>query len=460
MNNFEKDIRKNVINQLDNASSVVVSTAVTSIGHSIKSRFVNDDLDLFLVISRESITAAHLNFNHLVNVCICDDETDSGSVSLSGEISKINDDEEIHRILEKWNGKYPDHPISGELNDKLVVKVLPRRIDIQHDEREDSLVLSVENELIRRFVSTILLKLKLISAILRVPFFTASIAPVILGASIAFHQRGMLNWWTFLLTLIGSITAHAAANVINDYYDHCSGNDEMNIYHNAFSGGSRMIQNKIITPEKTYFIAVFLFVITILIGLYLNSVTNGNIILYIGIIGVILGFTYSASPLKLSYRGIGEMAIVVSFGPLIVVGAYYVQVQSLDLMPLLASIPNGILVGLILLINEFQDMTADQAAGKNTIVVQLKKKKRSLLIYKISLSSVFIWLLGCTIAGIFPLWTLITLIAIPMIKKAFCIASAHYEKIWELLPANALTIGIHLMTTLLFALAFILDVFI
>jgi len=109
--------------------------------------------------------------------------------------------------------------------------------------------------------------------ILRAPFFTASIAPVILGAAVAYHQQTSINWRYFFLTLIGAIIAHAAANVINDYYDHRSGNDEANIHYNTFSGGSRMIQNKIITPGFTYFIAVCLFLITIVIGLYLNSVT-------------------------------------------------------------------------------------------------------------------------------------------------------------------------------------------
>jgi len=218
-----------------------------------------------------------------------------------------------------------------------------------------------------------------------------------------------------------------------------------------------MIQNKIITPGFTYFIAVCLFLITIVIGLYLNSVTMGNVILYIGLAGVFLAFTYSATPLKLSYRGIGELAIVGSYGPLIVMGTYYVQVQSLDILPLLASIPNGILVGLILFINEFQDMQADGYVGKNTLVVKMKFKRRSLAIYKSSLILVFLWLTGFTVLKIFPVWTLLTLLTLPIVFRMFGIASKNYNKIDELLPVNALTIALHLIITLLFSVGFIVD---
>jgi len=181
------------------------------------------------------------------------------------------------------------------------------------------------------------------------------------------------------------------------------------------------------------------------------------VILYIGLAGVFLAFTYSATPLKLSYRGIGELAIVGSYGPLIVMGTYYVQVQSLDILPLLASIPNGILVGLILFINEFQDMQADGYVGKNTLVVKMKEKHRSLAIYKSSLILVFLWLTGFTVLKIFPVWTLLTLLTLPIVFRMFGIASKNYNKIDELLPVNALTIALHLIITLLFSVGFIVD---
>ncbi|MDO9548971.1 MAG: 1,4-dihydroxy-2-naphthoate octaprenyltransferase, partial [Candidatus Marinimicrobia bacterium] len=444
--------QENVKTLIDDSTEFYLSSNVTSISHSIKTGYVNDDFDLYVFIRPGSVTAAHLNFNPYVNALFPSKKTSEvKDISVNAYAVPINNTVQIDTIVERWNKKYSQEDHTG----KELYKLMPLSIEYA-DKPSGEVVDRLEfpqNQpgLITRFLKNIAAKLQLWVGILRAPFFTASIAPVILGAAVAYHQQSAIHWSTLFLTLIGAIIAQAAANVINDYYDHRSGNDEVNIHHNTFSGGSRMIQNKIITPGMTYFIAVCLFLITIVIGLYLNFVTAGNVILYIGMAGLFLAFTYSATPLKLSYRGIGELAIVGSFGPLIVMGTYYVQVQSLDILPLLASIPNGILVGLILFINEFQDMQADGSVGKNTLVVKMKVKQRSLAVYKILLIFVFLWLAGFTVLNIFPVWTLLTMLALPLVFRAFAIASKNYDKINELLPVNALTIAMHLIITLLFA---------
>jgi len=449
---------------IDGSAEFYLSSNVTSISHSIKTGYVNDGFDLYVLLKPDSVTAAHLNFNPYVNALFPSKKTsEENDISLNAYAVQVNDAVQAGNIIERWNKKYSQDDRYPDETEKVLYKLMP--LSIEYTENLNMGVLDriefPRNQpgLIPRFLNRLAAKLQLWVGILRAPFFTASIAPVILGAAVAYHQQSAIHWSTLFLTLIGAIIAHAAANVINDYYDHRSGNDEVNIHHNTFSGGSRMIQNKIITPGFTYFVAVCLFLITIAIGLYLNSVTTGNVVLYIGIVGLFLAFTYSATPLKLSYRGIGELAIVGSYGPLIVMGTYYVQVQSLDLLPLLASIPNGILVGLILFINEFQDMQADGSVGKNTLVVKMKVKQRSLAVYKLLLIFVFLWLAGFTLLNIFPVWTLLTMLALPLVFRAFAIASKNYDKINELLPVNALTIALHLIITLLFAVGFIVDSF-
>ena len=459
MNNKFQKIVKTLV---DESTEFYLSSNVTSISQCIVTGYVNDDYDLYVFLRPDSVTAAHLNFNPYVNVLFFSKKTsDESNISINAYGEQVSDATQISKIIEKWNKKYsPDNQTTNG-TENVLFRLSPLLIEYSDNssgKKNDRLEFPQNQPgLITRFFKRIVAKLRLWVGILRAPFFTASIAPVILGATIAYHQQTNIHWGYFFLTLIGSIIAHAAANVINDYYDHRSGNDEANIHHNTFSGGSRMIQNKIITPGHTYFIAVCLFLITIVIGLYLNSVTAGNVILFIGIAGIFLAFTYSATPLKLSYRGIGELAIVASYGPLIVMGTYYIQVQSLDILPLLASIPNGILVGLILFINEFQDMQADGSVGKNTLVVKMKFKRHSLAVYKALLIFVFLWLTGLTVLKIFPVWTLLTLLALPLVFRAFVIASKNYDKIDELLPVNALTIAMHLIITLLFSAGFILD---
>jgi len=450
--------QENATSLIYNSPEFHLSSNVTSISHGIKTGFVNDNFDLYVFINPGSVTAAHLNFNPYVNALFpTKKSSELNDISINAVAVPIIDTVQTENIVNKWNNKYFHEDHTG----KVLYKLMP--LSIEYADRASGRVLDrlefPQNRpgLVKSLIHNVQSKLKLWTGILRAPFFTASIAPVILGAAVAYQQQSAIHWSTLFLTLIGAIIAHAAANVINDYYDHQSGNDEVNIHHNTFSGGSRMIQNKIITPGATFFIAVCLFLITIVIGLYLNFVTAGNVILYIGIVGLFLGFTYSATPFKLSYRGIGEMAIIGSFGPLIVIGTYYIQLESLDILPLLASIPSGILVGLILFINEFQDMQADGSVGKNTLVVQMKEKRRSLLVYKALLIFVFLWMAGFTVLNIFPLWTLLTMLALPLAFRALAIASKNYAKIDELLPVNALTIGMHLIITLLFAIGFILD---
>jgi len=449
---------------IKNSTEIYLSSNVTSVSHCIKTEFVNDDFDLYVFLNPDSVTAAQLSFNSRVHVLLTSAKArDARDISADMYAVAVDDKVQIDKIAEKWNKKYAGQDAISDLTDKLLYKLTPLLIESAENgngEVAERLEFPRNRQgLIKSFFNAVKLKLKLWTAILRAPFFTASVAPVILGAAIAYHQQSVIHWSTFFLTLIGTIIVHAAANVINDYYDHRSGNDEVNIYHNAFSGGSRMIQNRIISPERTCFIAVGLFFITILIGLYLNSISSGNVILIIGIIGVVLAFTYSATPLKLSYRGIGELAIVASYGPLIVLGTYYVQTGSLNYLPLLAAIPNGILVGLILFINEFQDMQADSSVEKNTLVVRMRAKKRALIVYKLFLIFVFLWLAGFTFLKIFPVWTLLTMLVLPLVFRAISNASKYYDKIDELLPVNATTIGIHLITVLLFSLAFIIDVF-
>ena len=110
----------------------------------------------------------------------------------------------------------------------------------------------------------------------------------------------------------------------NDYFDHLSGCDEANPDPTPFSGGSRMIQNGLITPKRILYAALITFAIGGGIGLYLNYLSGKNVILIIGLIGLFLAFFYTANPFKIVYRTFGEIAVGIGFGPLIVMGSYFV----------------------------------------------------------------------------------------------------------------------------------------
>lgn len=290
----------------------------------------------------------------------------------------------------------------------------------------------------------------------RPQFLTATFVPVLLGAVIGWYETSKFNWLTFGLSLIGMACIHVGTNMINDYYDYKSGNDIVNKCPTPFSGGSRVLVEKLLEPRAVLIVSLMLFCIGSLIGVYLNWICPGNVILYLGLTGIFLGFFYSASPITLSATGFGELATGAGFGTIAVMGAHYVQAQQLSWTPVWASVPVMIFIALVLYINEFPDFQADEAVGKRTIVVRLGKA-RAVKIYLGLVVGVYLYILAAVMLGIFPVYALITFLTVGMAFKALKVAGTNFEKITELLPANASTIGIHLSVGILLALAFFLD---
>lgn len=292
------------------------------------------------------------------------------------------------------------------------------------------------------------MKFKIWLKAIRVPFFTATIIPVLFGYLLAWHDGSRFVWQNFLLALIGAIFIHAGTNLANDYFDHLANCDESNPTPTPFSGGSRVIQDGLISSRKILFASLMFFVLGSAIGLYLNYICGGNVILLLGIIGVFLGFFYSAGPFKIGYGSFGELATGVGFGPLMVMGAYYVGAGMLSLKVFMVSIPIGILIALVLYINEFPDYVGDKAVGKRTLVVILGKPN-AVILYQAMLAmtyAVIIWLVA---AGYLPRFCLIAFLSLPMAFNAFRTSRDNYEKVYELLPANAATIGLHSVIGLL-----------
>ena len=186
---------------------------------------------------------------------------------------------------------------------------------------------------------------------IRVPFFTATIIPVLLGSVLAWHDTGLFSWPFFFLILIAALFMHAGTNLSNDFFDHVSKNDVVNKTPTPFSGGSRVIQDKLIPAKQILSAALIFFALGIVLGLYLNFKLPGNTIILLGILGLFLGFFYTASPLKLGYKGVGEVTVGLGFGPLVVLSSYFVQTRTLSLEAFFISIPVGILIALVLYIN-------------------------------------------------------------------------------------------------------------
>ena len=205
----------------------------------------------------------------------------------------------------------------------------------------------------------------------RPAFLTITIAGCLLGFATAVAGGMAFDWTRALVTLLLALLAHAGINVLNDYCDHLNGTDARNtqrIY--PFTGGSRFIQNGVLTPRQVLGFAVALFVITIAGGLWLLSVAGAGLF-WIGLAGLTIGWAYSAPPLQLNSRGVGELCVATGF-LLIVAGADTAQRGAWAALPWLAGAPYALLVANILYINQFPDRDADRASGKLHWVARLQ----------------------------------------------------------------------------------------
>ncbi|MGD9403167.1 MAG: 1,4-dihydroxy-2-naphthoate octaprenyltransferase [bacterium] len=225
----------------------------------------------------------------------------------------------------------------------------------------------------------------------RAPFLSASLVPVLLGAFAAFWRDGSFSAWRLALTLAGIACVHLGANLANDYYDYKTGCDSENPEPTPFSGGSRVIQDGLISSGAIIGASAALSAVGAAIGLYLNSLVPGNGVIMLALAGIAGGFLYTAVPVNLSYRGLGEAVVFFCFGPLLVAGSYMVQAGRLDLWALAVSIPAGLLVLAILLVNEVLDVEWDGRAGKNTVVVWLGRE-RGYMLFLTAYTAAYVWI--------------------------------------------------------------------
>lgn len=298
-------------------------------------------------------------------------------------------------------------------------------------------------------------RLKLYLAATRAQFFPAIVLPVMLGAACAQNETNTFHAGLFIVTLAASILFHAGMNVTNDYFDFKNGTDNANANPlTPFAGGSRMIQNGLMSPHETLGLAVVLLTLGSLAGIYLVF-EAGTFILVLGLVGLISGVLYSAPWVFLAGRGLGELTVALNFGLLAVVGSFYVQAGELSLQPVLASIPLSLLIAALLYMNEFPDYEADKGAGKNNLVVRLGPEKARYGMVLI-VASTYLSLVICVAASLMPTLTLIALISIVFAVPALTGLMKNYKGNTALIPAIKMIIATHASTGALLTLAYIL----
>lgn len=235
------------------------------------------------------------------------------------------------------------------------------------------------------------------------PFsYTTAIIPILAGTALAASQT--FDPLLFLLALAGSILILAGTNLATDFFDFVDG-----VQPGASFGAS--IQSGLLTPKEVHIAAIVTFVLGSLCGLVLVW-QAGWPILAVGFASVLAGYFYTAGPICYGRRGLGEVGVFFFMGPIMVMGAFYVQVEALTWESFYVSLPIGILVANILHANNLRDIQSDRSHAKVTISTLVGRPAADYLLWVLVIGA-FAGVIICVALDQMSPWTLLTLGALP-----------------------------------------------
>ena len=281
----------------------------------------------------------------------------------------------------------------------------------------------------------------------------ASTVPILVATALAYRDLGSIHvGW--LLAVLGAVyLIEIGKNAVNEAVDWESGVDQFVAPEdrNPFSGGKKTIKDGLLTVDEVRAIAWVTLILGAAGGLFIVWLRE-PLALWVGLAGLFAAVAYSLPPLKLAYRGLGELTVGLTFGPLLLEGAYVVQAGRFTAEGLFLGAALGLIIANFLWINEFPDYHADKRAGKMTGVVRLGRE-RAVWVYGALYLLAYATLLGA--AAIFPkgaLW-IVGAVSAPKAIQSVVIAARHHSDTQRLLPANAMTIEVYQLTGLALALA-------
>ncbi len=191
----------------------------------------------------------------------------------------------------------------------------------------------------------------------------AAVAPVLIGTAMAFGDFGF-HLLSALAAMTGALLIQIGTNFANDYYDFKKGTDTKERL-----GPLRVTQAGLVSPEAMKRATIIVFTLALLVGIYLVF-RGGWPIVIIGLASILFGVLYTGGPYPLGYNGLGEIFVVVFFGPVAVGGTYYVQTLTVSLPVSIAGLAPGLFSVAILAVNNLRDLDNDRAAGKKTLAAR------------------------------------------------------------------------------------------
>lgn len=251
--------------------------------------------------------------------------------------------------------------------------------------------------------------------ITRASVFPMTITSALIGGLLALPSPGDKSGVGFFLAFVGLVAAHAANNMINDYFDLEGGVDTNNYVRTQYA--PHPVLSGLISKTGLILAIAAVNLIDLGILLYLTELRGWPVAAF-ALLGLFISVFYVAPPLKLKHRGLGEPGVFLVWGPLMIGGTYYVTTGALPPWVLVASVPYAILVSTVLIGKHVDKFEADSAKGIRTLPVLLGKE-RALFLNQELLVAYFVLVVCLVLTGTLGVWTLLTLLALP--------------KLWEVL---------------------------
>ncbi len=290
----------------------------------------------------------------------------------------------------------------------------------------------------------------------RYHFVPPSIFPATLGGLISWAVDGTFSLWYFFLVLVGIIINHIGLNMTDDYFDYKHSVDQLKPGEkNPYTGGSGTLTSGLIGPREMLKAFTLCYLITATIGAYL-TLERGLPILAFGLFGMFCSIFYTAPPISFSHHGLGELGLLINFGTTIGLGSYFVQAQKLTLEAFLATLPPGIMLFSMIVINEIPDYKEDLKAGKLTLVARYGKMA-GIKLYILSWICTYSVIVGAVAIRVMPPITLIALLTMPLAFRSIKTLRKHYNDPALMAPANLDMIKAHSVTSLLLIIAYSLQ---
>ncbi|ABY91981.1 MAG: 1,4-dihydroxy-2-naphthoate octaprenyltransferase [Caldanaerobacter subterraneus] len=273
----------------------------------------------------------------------------------------------------------------------------------------------------------------------------ASTVPMFVAAAYAYGKTGKFDFLWFFISVIGIYFIEIGKNAVNEVIDYKSGVDTFVTpdKRTPFSGGKKTIVEGKLTVKETIIIAVLTMLAACFIGLII-VVFREPLVLIIGLLGILISIFYSLPPFKFSYIGFGEIAVGVTFGPLIMTGMYLVLTHHISGDILLLSLPIGFLITNVLWINQYPDYEADLRGHKYNLLVRIGKEK-GVIVYAALYGAAYLSFIVIAIVTKNFLW-LLSFVTLPLAVQSVKIARKYYDNIPKLIKANANTVKIYQIT--------------